>query len=382
MKSFVINRKSLQRATDGNAFETLKGWAFIGDSESAHQWTFPSAERVRRLKQELEVIESAGLTCFFDLLGIIGRSAREHQFMVAIRGAAGGSMLLHALGLTHACPVRFGLLGELSTGALTGNPANICIYAETSATDRIVDLLQSALNGREFIIKSDSPFAHFSDAELCIRIIDDDSMDALGFCMRENSERRETRAQSAQIPLTDQNILCRLTSDLVKNEIECELDFRDDKSPSPILFEDIVRLVAISKRPDACEFLRRHDLRDKDSRQSERIVPSDALYFHEQAIQLLHDYASLTYLDAWSLLKASIVEGKNTLLQFRNEFIHSAGREIGLESATEMFETLVNDQHHLTFKTDAANQAIRRYWLKYLAVDRPHGFPQNEEEKQ
>jgi DNA-directed DNA polymerase III PolC len=62
-----------------------------------------------RLRQELAVIEPAGLTGYFLTVRDIARYARRRGHGMALRGSAGNSLVCYLLGITDVNPLRFGL---------------------------------------------------------------------------------------------------------------------------------------------------------------------------------------------------------------------------------------------------------------------------------
>src|SRR5207245_8129549 len=71
----------------------------LGDSLAARQ----------RLREELAVIESAGLAGYFLVVRDIARYARRRHHSMALRGSAGNSLVCYLLEITDVDPLRFHL---------------------------------------------------------------------------------------------------------------------------------------------------------------------------------------------------------------------------------------------------------------------------------
>jgi DNA-directed DNA polymerase III PolC len=66
----------------------------------------------RRLREELAVIEAAGLAGYFLVVREIAEHARRRRHRMALRGSAGNSLVCYLLGVTDVDPLRFGLPPE------------------------------------------------------------------------------------------------------------------------------------------------------------------------------------------------------------------------------------------------------------------------------
>jgi DNA-directed DNA polymerase III PolC len=62
-----------------------------------------------RLREELGLIEEAGLAGYFLTVRDIARWARRREHTMALRGSAGNSLVCYLLGITDVDPIRFGL---------------------------------------------------------------------------------------------------------------------------------------------------------------------------------------------------------------------------------------------------------------------------------
>jgi len=65
-----------------------------------------------RLREELALIEAAGLPGYFLVVHGIARYARRHGHSMALRGSAGNSLVCYLLDITDVDPLRFGLSPE------------------------------------------------------------------------------------------------------------------------------------------------------------------------------------------------------------------------------------------------------------------------------
>ena len=69
-------------------------------------------EVLARLTHELEVIEALGLAPYFLLVWDITEEARRRGIPAVARGSAASSMVTYCLGISHICPLRWGLYFE------------------------------------------------------------------------------------------------------------------------------------------------------------------------------------------------------------------------------------------------------------------------------
>src|SRR5262249_37803387 len=66
-------------------------------------------EARRRLREELDVIEAAGLSGYFLVVRDVANHARRKGHSMALRGSAGNSLVCYLLRITDVDPLRFGL---------------------------------------------------------------------------------------------------------------------------------------------------------------------------------------------------------------------------------------------------------------------------------
>jgi len=73
----------------------------------------PLADKAKqRLETELTVIQKMGQANYFLIVGDIARFAESQGIYHTARGSAVGSMICYVLGISHECPLEFGLLFE------------------------------------------------------------------------------------------------------------------------------------------------------------------------------------------------------------------------------------------------------------------------------
>ncbi len=81
-------------------------WRYQGKVEEAHR---------RRLDHELSVLADKKISAYFLIVWDFVNEARKRGIPATARGSGVGTMVGYALGLSHACPVRYGLLFERFT---------------------------------------------------------------------------------------------------------------------------------------------------------------------------------------------------------------------------------------------------------------------------
>ncbi len=81
-------------------------WRYGDDIEDAHR---------RRLDHELSVLAGKRISAYFLIVWDFVNEARKRGIPAAARGSGVGTMVGYTLGLSHACPVRYGLLFERFT---------------------------------------------------------------------------------------------------------------------------------------------------------------------------------------------------------------------------------------------------------------------------
>jgi DNA-directed DNA polymerase III PolC len=93
----------------------------------------------QRLREELAVIESAGLSGYFLTVRDIARMARRRGHTMALRGSAGNSLVCYLLGITDVDPLRFGLPPERFLHPGRVDLPDIDLDFDWKVRDRVID---------------------------------------------------------------------------------------------------------------------------------------------------------------------------------------------------------------------------------------------------
>jgi len=94
---------------DETAYSHLAKLAFHGLEHHHRKLT---SRHLERLAKELKVIEKLGFCEYFIVVGDIVRFARKCGIEVVARGSGAGSLVAHALSITHVDPLEYGLYFE------------------------------------------------------------------------------------------------------------------------------------------------------------------------------------------------------------------------------------------------------------------------------
>jgi DNA polymerase-3 subunit alpha len=108
-------------------------------------------EAKQRLEWELTVIQKIGQANYFLIAGDIVRYSKEQKIFHAARGSANGSLVCYVLGISHVCPLEFGLLFERFSCWNQNESPNIDIDFEQ---DRRVEIIAYAAEkyGKDCIV--------------------------------------------------------------------------------------------------------------------------------------------------------------------------------------------------------------------------------------
>jgi DNA-directed DNA polymerase III PolC len=93
----------------------------------------------RRLREELIVIEAAGLGGYFLTVRDIARVARRRGHSMALRGSAGNSLVCYLLGITDVDPLRFGLSPERFLHPGRADLPDIDLDFDWKVRDEVID---------------------------------------------------------------------------------------------------------------------------------------------------------------------------------------------------------------------------------------------------
>ncbi len=92
-----------------------------------------------RLREELALIEAAGLPGYFLVVHGIARYARRHGHSMALRGSAGNSLVCYLLDITDVDPLRFGLSPERFLHAGRKDLPDIDLDFDWKVRDEVID---------------------------------------------------------------------------------------------------------------------------------------------------------------------------------------------------------------------------------------------------
>ncbi len=98
---------------------------------------------IRRLDAEIDIIANRGFVPAFAAMKELGELCREEQIPVRLRGAAGSSVILFALGFTGINPLRAGLFFERFVGPRRSpnNDSYLTLETSSHSLKRVRELL-------------------------------------------------------------------------------------------------------------------------------------------------------------------------------------------------------------------------------------------------
>jgi len=91
-----------------------------------------------QLEHELRVIDELGFAGYFLIVWEIGRFCREHGILSQGRGSAANSVVCHALGVSAADPIRYGLLFERFLSPERDGPPDIDVDIESDRREEVI----------------------------------------------------------------------------------------------------------------------------------------------------------------------------------------------------------------------------------------------------
>ena len=346
-----------------------------------------------RLQLELTAFKRLGISGLFLEQGAIAADLTEQGHEIRVVGAAAGSVVLYALGLSKVCPLQYGLLFErfidadletfpaegLSPGCVASQHANETLKAlkrrgyEFHTVDH-----RAEVNGEQKHrqrIKAVLPEANSTMPHLTLRIAGPSVISPI------TVSSIETRSEDWLRDKATFDLLARGATDGILGL--CHPQMQDAlRRVKPQSLAGLAAVMAIGGQPNVC----RRMLFDRYVACAENDQPKGGitkplsrtrgvLLYQEDLMQILHESAGFTLWDAYDFVRDVCKRRLDRISEARRKFI-SRTSESGLERewAEQIFDLFEDRAVHILCKAHCFATAYNCCEAAYIKAHHPDEF--------